>query len=670
MTEIVVTARRLDSARQTIQPALGASTYALSKDAIQALPGGDNAGLNQVVLQMPGVVQDSFGQLHVRDDHGNLQYRLNGVILPEGLSAFGQVLSPRLAENVQLITGALPAQYGLRTAGIIDIKTRSGLLNGGQIGVYGGSHGQFEPSLDYGGSSGPNSYFLSASLLRSQLGVESPDGRSTPLHDRTTQGQAFGYFEHVIAPSSRLTLIAGAAQGDFQIPNRAGQSPGLGLTVLGQTDYPSARLNQTQREATDFATASYLHAGDRLTGQVSVFGRYSSLDYSPDGLGELLFNGIAQTAHKRDAAAGLQADGVLVLSDRHTLRAGLGLQIDRSTSATVSQVLPTDPMGVQTSDVPITLLDTSARTSATYSLYIQDEWQALPSLTVNYGLRFDALNAYRNETQLSPRINAVWTPGRGATVHLGYARYFTPPPFELVASASVNAFTGTTAQPAVLTDTTPYAERTDYLDLGLEQKIGAGLTLGADAYLRRSHNLIDEGQFGAPIIQTPFNYRDGKIEGVELSATYARGPITAYANLAISKGQGRDIISSQFNFGPADLAYIANHFIYLDHDQHYTASAGAAYRWGATRLSGDLLYGSGLRADGATPNGAELPAYLQVNASLTQTIKLAGGPLGLRLDVINLLDRKYEIRDGTGVGVGAPQWGPRRGVFAGLTKAF
>lgn len=154
VSEVVVTAQRLDAARSAIEPALGATSYSLPQAFITNLPGGANTQLNQVVLQAPGVAQDSFGQLHVRGDHGNIQYRLNNVILPEGLAVFGQTLSPRLASNIQLITGALPAQYGLRTAGIINITTKSGFKNGGEVSVYGGSHGVVTPSIEGGGSFG------------------------------------------------------------------------------------------------------------------------------------------------------------------------------------------------------------------------------------------------------------------------------------------------------------------------------------------------------------------------------------------------------------------------------------------------------------------------------------------------------------------------------------
>ncbi|HEX5264183.1 MAG TPA: hypothetical protein VFW13_11685, partial [Phenylobacterium sp.] len=170
VSEIVVTAERLDAARSSVEPALGATTYSLPEAFILNLPGGANTQLNQVVLQAPGVAQDSFGQLHIRGDHGNIQYRLNNVILPEGLQVFGQTLSPRFASNVQLVTGALPAQYGLRTAGIINITTESGFKNEGEVSVYGGSHGVITPSIEYGGSWDRSSAFGSFSYTGTDVG--------------------------------------------------------------------------------------------------------------------------------------------------------------------------------------------------------------------------------------------------------------------------------------------------------------------------------------------------------------------------------------------------------------------------------------------------------------------------------------------------------------------
>ncbi|HEY5103086.1 MAG TPA: hypothetical protein VII70_09895, partial [Steroidobacteraceae bacterium] len=103
---IVVTAQRLNDARNSIQTQTGASTYSIDAAAIEAAPGGDNTLLNQLIMRAPDVAQDSFGQFHIRGEHNGLQYRLNGIILPEGISVFGQSLDPRLITSMSLITGA------------------------------------------------------------------------------------------------------------------------------------------------------------------------------------------------------------------------------------------------------------------------------------------------------------------------------------------------------------------------------------------------------------------------------------------------------------------------------------------------------------------------------------------------------------------------------------
>ena len=126
---------------------------------------------------------------------------------------------------------------------------------------------------------------------------------------------------------------------------------------------------------------------------------------------------------------------------------------------------------------------------------------------------------------------------------------------------------------------------------------------------------------------------------------------------------------------PDDLAFITNSYIHTDHDQTYTSSAGIKYTLPPynTRFAVDLTAGSGLRTTnpGGSPNGAALPGYQQVNFSVVQPID-AGFLKGMefRFDVINLFDEIYQIRSGTGLGVFAPQFGPRRTFLAGLTQRF
>ena len=663
LSEVDVVAH-LDQARDEIVPSLGATSYIITRDRLTTQSQGEDAPFNQTILRLPGVAQDSFGQLHIRGEHANLQYRINDVLIPEGISGFGQELDTRFVDRLSLITGALPAQFGYRTAGIVDIHTKSGAsMNGGDVSLYGGSYDTMEPSFDLGGSNGKLNYFFTGSFLHSDLGIENPTSSTRPLHDYTDQYKGFGDISYVIDDTSRLSLILSASYGDFQIPNNPDQP--VGFTLEGVKPFNSSALNENQHEQNYYAIISYQKNIGDFDLQFSGFTRYSGVLFTPDATGDLLFNGVASHVDRSILSNGFQLDTSYKLGDRHTLRGGLLYTAEIATVRTDTTVFATDDTGAQASSVPFTIPDNSHKNGYLYGIYLQDQWKLLDRLTVNFGGRFDVVNAYTNENQLSPRINLVYEATESTTLHAGYARYFTPPPLELVQQTSVNKFNGTTNASEVTASSPVRAESAHYFDAGITQKFTQRFSMGLDGYYKKAHNQLDEGQFGTALIFSPFNYREGEIYGAELTANYQQDNFSAYANLAYSHATGKDIVSGEFQFGQDELDYIRQHSVFLDHDQRLTGSFGVSYQWNDTRFSADSIYGSGLRRGFA--NTQKMPAYATANVGLEQRIKLGGSrAIKVRFDIVNLFDQVYELRDGSGIGVGAPQFGPRRGVYGGL----
>jgi len=683
---ITVRAKRLDKARNDLSPITGGSRYSYDEKTIANLPQGDATPLNQLLLQAPGVANDSYGQLHIRGDHADLQYRINGIILPEGISTFGQTLDTRFAKNISLLTGALPAQFGERTAGVIDITTKQ-RFNGGVVDLYGGSHDTINPSIQGGWSSGDFSSFGSASFLSNTLGVEAPTSSYNPIHDRTTQGKAFGYGEYSLGDNTRLVGMAGFSNNRLEIPNNPGQSPDAGfLAAAGVPDFESSNLNERQFERNIFAIGALQGLTDGgLNYQVAAFERQSTINFSPDPVGDLVFNGVAAQIKRKSDTFGLQADASYQWTESHTLRFGALGSLENDRADNTSTVFPTTapnadgscPGGSTPSDSgacltggPQTIVDNNPKNNNTlFALYVQDQWDVSKTVVLNYGLRYDHLSAYTSAQQFSPRLGVVWTATSSTTVHAGYARYFTPPSNELIASSSLAKFANTTNSAEITQNSPVLPERSHYFDIGVVQKVTPAITIGLDSYYKYVRNLQDEGQFGQALIFAPFNYEQGHVYGLEFTSAFHQGNWNAYFNAARSTAQATRVRSGQFNFGQDELNYIENHYVYLDHDQRLTLSGGLSYVLYGTTLGADFNYGSGLRKDFA--NTGKLTPYTQVDLFATRDVTLPGvGKLGLRLAVINVLDRTYELRDGSGIGVGAPQFGQRAAAYVGISKTF
>ena len=665
---VIVQSQEFDITRESIVPSLGATRYTVGPDRLDSQSQGEDAPFNQTLLRFPGVAQDSFGQLHLRGEHANLQYRIDDVQLPESIPGFGQVLETRFADNISLITGALPAQFGFRTTGVVDIHTKSGAaFQQGDASVYVGSFDTIMPSFEYGGVTGKLNYYWTGSYLHNGIGIENPTSSSDPIHDDTDQYRMFGYSSYIIDDTSRFVLLTSGYHGDFQIPNTPGQTPQF--TVMGRSTFNSADLNETQVEQDAYTILAYQKKSDVFNMQASVFTLYSSVLFRPDDVGDLIFNGVASRVDRDIFSNGLEFDASYKLTDQHTLRGGFFFLEQHATVGTVTLAFPADANGNQTSDIPLRIVDNNGKYGYLYGFYLQDEWKPFEQLTINFGGRFDVVDAFSNENQLSPRLNLVYEPFKGTALHAGYARYLTPPPLENVQQSTIAKFDDTTNESKITKDSPVKSERAHYFDAGVTQKIAEGFNVGLDGFYKSSHDTLDEGQFGQALILSSFNYNRGEIYGGEFTANYDHGPFTAYLNAAYGWARGNVVSSAQFLFDPDELHFIHRNWVFLDHDQRFTGSAGISYTWKDWRAGIDGLYGNGLRQGFA--NTQKLPPYETFNLSLSRRIQITEKTaIKVRFDVVNLFDKVYELRSGSGIGVFAPQFGQRRGFYGTVAYDF
>jgi len=672
---MAVAAQRLDIARNALSPETGGVAYRFNQEAIHKLPAGANTEMSQVLAQAPGVSLDAAGQgqdqIHIHGENGGgIQYRLNGVFLPDVVSSYGGMFSPRFVRSLTLLTGVLPAEIGFRNEGIIDVRTKDGCVDGGtannNVDIYGGQRSTFEPSFEYGGCKGRLSYYTSGYYSQSAVGLASPTSSPHPKHDQTYQGQGLANLSYLINSQTRLSLLTGIAINSFQIPPEPGLAPEF--TLAGTPAYPSAWVSEGQFEQNYYGILSLQGTlGTKASYQLSAFSRYYALDFLPDQVGDLIYNGNASRIFQSGFVNGIQEDTSYRLTETHTVQAGLYVSGETIETDNHALTFPANADGEQTSSVPISIVNDNNSVAWVVGLYAQDAWHPLPNLTINAGTRWDWVSGVVTQNQVSPRVGFEYSILPQTVLHGGYARYMKLPPFQSVALETVQKFANTTNAAATSTGNDKIsAERDDYFDFGIRQGLLRGLSIGADGFFKFGHNQLDLAQFASSQVTAPLNYRKSRSWGSDLSITLQREKLSAYLNFSYTVLQAQNITAGQFLADdPDEVAYVARRWVILDDVQEFTGSSGIAYQIFGFLLTTDGLWGSGYRrGDG---NTGELPPFLQINAGIVRTLKLPWfGDVEARGTVINLFDHGYQIRNGTGIGVFSPQYGPRRTFYGGL----
>ncbi|MGH8048182.1 MAG: TonB-dependent receptor [Chthoniobacterales bacterium] len=661
-----------EEAFQQLNLSLGTSAYTLTNTQIRSMAQGENTSINNILTRTPGVSTDTYGAIHFRNEDPFYRTYINGVLLPKGITGFGQSIDPRFIESMTTIVGAVPAYYPDGNYGIIDIKTKTGEnAKGGSLGFYGGSYSTYQPSFSYGNSAGPVDFFFTGSWLHNAIGLENPTSSHYPIHDTTDQFSGFGIITLNLPNDAKLSLLGSANYQNFEIPNTPGQVSDFQFVNPSQFYKNSVNLDENQNEQSYFGILSYQQTIGDLSLQVSNTSRYSRVLFNPDAQGTLYYNGVAASIFQEVFTNDTAIDLVYQLGDYHTLRGGVLFQWGKVGEQDSIVAFPVegddDAEGAPILDEPNPPYNTDqSKWTTSIAVYLQDEWKITPQVTLNYGVRFEQVDAYVSEFQFSPRVNLVYQPVKQVAIHAGYARYFAPPPLQSVSPATINAFAGTTNAPDNFINDPVKSERSDYFDVGVNYMPVEGLAIGVDGYYKIAADQVDDGEFGEANIGSPYNYAHGYMYGIDISASYVNGGFSSFINFSASDGWATGITSSQFEFENDELAYINGNYVRFDQTQLFVGSAGMAYTWNNFTIHTDMIYQNGIRSDPV--NQGKLPAYFVWNAGLEYVIQRVGpGDVHLRFDVLNLLDSSYLINSGTGIGEGAVKYGNRIGFYGGIS---
>ncbi len=236
-----------------IQYKASSETYSVSRKDIESLPKGNNNDLHDVLLTIPSAAYGSLKQVHIRQDHANLQLRIDGVPIPETVSStFSDVISPRAWERADIVLGGMEANVGNKTAALIDVTTKSGTKPAfGSLQMFGGSNQTVNPSFEYGGTIGEKfRFYILNSHMATNRGIEPPTLGHSIFHGQSERNQTFIRGDYQRDNTNNFSWVFLNSVAKYQIPTR----PGLELDPSGQA------LPLLQ------ASAAGVHGGGALSG--------------------------------------------------------------------------------------------------------------------------------------------------------------------------------------------------------------------------------------------------------------------------------------------------------------------------------------------------------------------------------------------------------------------
>lgn len=610
--------------------------------------------LPQALLQLPAAARGANGVVHINGDHGDINYYVDGVQVPQELNrVVGNEIDPNDIAFMDVMEGAYPAQYGGRFAAVINVNTR---ISNGAAGASGyanvGSFATYSTFLNLHAPAGPGELSVGLAASEGDRFLDPPD--FSAVHDRGAQSNAFvRYVLPMGSDYANVTFIHSLQT--FQIPNDvAGGEPASTDDDEKQNDtFLSAQIHHSLASGgaltygLGYKQSQIQDFGDAANDFIYGYNLNSANGGSPQDCADGIVSACAYSLNADRTARDLILNADDLLEDgRHTIGYGASYDITNVSKYYAITLQPNNFLApIFTPGTPgaaYTVVDDAPNAGHTESAYIQDSYAVSPIWRVDLGLREDAFQIsstqfYDAFAQLSPRLKITRSYGNRANAYLYFGRFFTPFSFENVSPAAAHLLNLPNQTSAAAFDLQP--QRDTVLEMGGHLPVGAG-DLGLRIVQKDAVNLIDDTQVGVTALHQDINYAAGNIS---VQSAYYQLAVTPGGRFYLSLTHARSVNAGCETQLLAPCFGAPAGWTPADHDQTWDSSGGLLMNgrhggWFAV----DGEYGSGLSSAYCLPVSDDCKVPPHTTFDVVKGIGI-GSRSALTLAISNVFNDRYRI---------------------------
>jgi outer membrane receptor protein involved in Fe transport len=555
--------------------------------------------IESIIASTPGFVTDDNGRMHPRGSESQVQYVIDGVPVTDNMSAiFSTSLDARTLRTVEVLTGGIPAEFGDKLAGVINVNTRSGLEGPTQGGVSlsGGSFSTGEAAADFSTHTKKFGFLTNLSASTSQRYLDPPTLDN--FHNFGRTGKAFFRFDYQFDANNSLRGVFNFGGSNFQVPNRLFQE--------------QAGQDQRQRLRDNSQNISFQHIfSPNSVAQSSFFHRQSNAELISNPLSTPVVANQDRTLQNYGGIGSLA-----ITHGSHNIKFGGQFTItpvDEHFSFYPTAPFPeleddegnVFPNPVNNFNAANPFVFNQSKTGRTLSAYVQDRFTAFKNLTLDLGVRYDNYKLLISDQALSPRVGlAYYVPKTKTTLRASYNRLFQPPPAEnllLASSTQAAALSPIAVLQGVTTVNPILPDKQHAFEVGAQQLLSKFFRMNLTVYQKRIKNFSDKDQFFETGVIFPIAISSGRVTGeeVRLESTDIHGFHTSvsYAN---SRAFGVTPITGGLFLGEDTQDLFLNGLKFAnDHDQRNEAQFQVSYTHRPSGLYAGFSgrYDSGVPAD-------------------------------------------------------------------------